>query len=93
MSDDQDFHKLKAIAGKSVYIYPRLHNSLPLLINEIYLNNASSTKLRLQQIKKLAKTLFEDHFFNEQVYQAIKSSATRPKFLHIGLKFWELLGL
>ncbi len=91
--DDQSLHKLKTIAGKSVYIYPRLHTSLPLLINEIYIKHASSSKLRLQLIKKLATVFFEDHFFNEQVYQAIKSSATRPKFLHIGLKFWELLGL
>lgn len=93
MADDQDFQKLKAIAGKSVYIYPRLHNSLPLLINEIYLKHSSSSKLRLQQIKKLAKTLFDENFFDENVYLAIKSSATKPKFLHIGLKFWEMLGL
>ena len=92
LADDNDLVRLKNIVGKSVYLYPRLHSSLPLLIKEIYLKNASSAKLRLQLIKKLAKSLLEDYFFSEQVYQAIKSSATRPKFLHIGLKFWELLG-
>ena len=85
--------KLTTIIGKSVYIYPRLHTSLPLIIEEIYQSKLNSTpKLRLQMIKKLNKALFEEYFFNEQVYQGIKSSATRPKFLHIGLKFWELLG-
>ena len=91
LGNEEDLQKLKQIVGKSVYIYPRLHTSLPLLINEIYLR-PSSSKLRLKLIKQLTKILFEDYFFNDDVYQAIKSSATRPKFLHIGLKFWELLG-
>ena len=43
-------------------------------------------------IKKLSTSIFEEYFFNEQVYQGIKSSSTRPKFLNIGLKFWQLLG-
>ena len=90
---DEDLRKLPEIVGKSVYILPRLHTSLPLIVSEIYMKHASSAKLRLQMIKKLAKILFDDYFFNEQVYQAIKSSTTRPKFLHIGLKFWQLLGL
>jgi hypothetical protein len=34
------------------------------------------------------KTLFNEHFFNEEYYFTLKSSY-RPKFLHIGLKFWE----
>jgi len=76
------------MVGRSVYIYPRLHTSLLLLINEIYLKHASSSKLRLQEFKRLAKAIFDNHFFDEQVYQSIKSSSTRPKFLHIGLKFW-----
>lgn len=63
------------------------------MIDEIYSKPASTSKLRLQQIRNLCKSLFEDYFFNEQVYQAIKSSTTRPKFLNIGLKFWQLLGL
>ena len=36
--------------------------------------------------------MLEGYLFDEAVYQDIKSSSTRPKFLHIGLKFWELLG-
>ena len=35
--------------------------------------------------------MFEDCFFDEVVYSGLKSG-TRPKFLHIGLKFWELIG-
>ena len=90
-ADEEDLLKLKHIVGKSVYIYPRLHTSLPLLIDEIYLR-PSTTKQRLNLIKKLVKILFENYFFNDDIYQGIKSSSTRPKFLHIGLKFWELLG-
>lgn len=90
-SDELSLKRLQQIVGKSVYIYPRLHTSLPLLIKEIYLRPTSS-KLRLKLIKQLIETLFDDYFFKDEVYQAIKSSNTRPKFLHIGLKFWELLG-
>ena len=92
-STDEDLKKLTNIIGKSVYIYPRLHTSLPLIIAEIYISKEYTTaKLRLQLVKKLTKALFEDYFFNESVYQGIKSSVTRPKFLYIGLKFWQLLG-
>ena len=88
-STDEDLKKLTNIIGKSVYIYPRLHTSLPLIIAEIYISKEYTTaKLRLQLVKKLTKALFENYFFNESVYQGIKSSVTRPKFLHIGLKFW-----
>ena len=48
--------------------------------------------MRVQILKKLAKLVLEGYLFDEAVYQDIKSSSTRPKFLHIGLKFWELLG-
>ena len=41
--------------------------------------------------KKIAKTLFDEYLFNEEIYQGIKNSSRRPKFLHIGLKFWELI--
>jgi len=93
LSDDANLHKLKVIIGRSIHIYPRLHNCLPLLVNEMYMKNSTSAKLRLQEIRKLTKVVFEEHFFNEEIYQAIKNSSSRPKFLHIGLKFWELLGL
>ena len=65
LSDDSNLHKLKIIIGRSIHIYPRLHNCLPMLINEIYSKHASSSKLRLQEIKKLAKAVFEEHFFDE----------------------------
>ena len=48
-------------------------------------------KQRVKVIKQLSAEVFEDCFFNETVYSGLKST-TRPKFLHIGLKFWELLG-
>ena len=91
--DDSNLHKLKVIIGRSIHIYPRLHNCLPMLINEIYLKHASSSKLRQQEILKLSKAIFEEHFFDEEVYHGIKNSSSRPKFLHIGLKFWELVGM
>lgn len=54
IADENDLHRLRAIAGRSVYIYPRLHTSLPLLINELYQRpQASSTKLRLQEIRRV----------------------------------------
>lgn len=66
LSDDSDFQKLKTIVGRSVHIYPRLHGSLAMLIDEIYLfKHPNSDKLRLKEIKKLCKTVFEDHFFDE----------------------------
>ena len=65
LADESDLHKLRVIVGRSVYIYPRLHTSLPLLINEIYAKHASSAKLRLQEIRGLCKALFEDYFFDE----------------------------
>lgn len=33
---------------------------------------------------------FNNHFFNEEYYFSLKTTF-RPKFLHIGLKFWETL--
>ena len=91
LAEEQNVKRLTQIAGKSIYIYPRLHTSLPLLIKEIYLRPTSS-KLRLKLLNHIIKTLLDDFFFNEEVYAGIKSSSTRPKFLHIGLKFWELIG-
>lgn len=88
---DEEITRLKAIVGKSIYIYPRLHTSISLIINEIYVKQTSS-KLRLKMIKNLATSLFADYFFKETVYQGIKSSTARPKFLNIGLKFWQMLG-
>jgi hypothetical protein len=38
------------------------------------------------------KEIFNSHFFNEEYYFTLKSTY-RPKFLHIGLKFWEKLCL
>ena len=65
LQTDEDLQKLKTIIGKSVYIYPRLHQSLPLVIAEIYTKPGSTAKLRLQLIKKLAQALFEEYLFNE----------------------------
>ena len=65
LQTDEDLQKLKTIIGKSVYIYPRLHQSLPLVISEIYTKPGSTAKLRLQLIKKLAQALFEEYFFSE----------------------------
>lgn len=36
------------------------------------------------------KEVFNSYFFNEEYYFTLKSTY-RPKFLHIGLKFWEIL--
>lgn len=36
------------------------------------------------------KEVLNGHFFNEEYYFSLKSTY-RPKFLHIGLKFWETL--
>lgn len=88
---DEEIKRLKAIVGKSIYIYPRIHTSIALIINEIYVKQTSS-KLRFKMIKSLATSLFEDYFFEETVYHGIKSSTARPKFLNIGLKFWQMLG-
>jgi len=38
------------------------------------------------------KEIFNSYFFNEEYYFTLKSTY-RPKFLHIGLKFWEKLCL
>jgi hypothetical protein len=93
LSEPENMRLLKKIVVKSTYIHPRLHSSLPLLIREIYHPSLGlSQKQRVKVVKQISEEIFEECFFNETVYSGLKS-ATRPKFLHIGLKFWELLGL
>ena len=67
LATEDDIKRLQQIVGKSVYIYPRLHNSLSLLVKEIYLR-PSTSKLRTKLIKQITQIIFDEWFFNENVY-------------------------
>lgn len=84
----QHLQLLKQIIGKSTQTYPRLHSSVSFIVKEII--NVKNSKERIQLVGQVMKTLFNEHFFNEEHYFTLKSSY-RPKFLHIGLKFWETM--
>ncbi len=84
----QHLQSLKQVIGKSTQTYPRLHSSVSYVVKEI--TNVKNSKERIQLVSQVMKTLFNEHFFNEEHYFTLKSSY-RPKFLHISLKFWETL--
>lgn len=78
----QNFSK---IIGKSTYLLPRLHSSVPLLVNAAF-ESADS----LTSVTEIIRLLLDGYLFNEQVYLSLKSTA-RPKCLHIGLNLWNFI--
>ena len=64
-----------------------MHSAIRLIVNEVA-SIKSKEKLRVVQL--LMKSVFNSHFFHEEYYFSLKTNY-RPKFLHIGLKFWETL--
>ena len=89
-NDRAGLRRLQDIVGRQIYIYPRLHSSLKALLDEIKLSKSS--KRRVAYYKSLAEHVLDGYFFNEAVYASVKSQA-RSKFLNIGLRLWELIGL
>lgn len=65
-----------------------MHSVIRLVINELI--NIKSSKERVKAVSLLMKVVFNSHFFNDDYYFSLKSNY-RPKFLHVGLKFWESL--
>jgi hypothetical protein len=84
----QVYTKIAKIVGQSTYIFPRLHNSLPLLLAELTRSEKVATRFKL--ISELTKCLLLGCLFNEEVYQTVKSTS-RPKFLNIGLGLTSLV--
>lgn len=74
--------------SKATQTYPRIHSATGLVVAELLA--IKSSKERLKMAVLVAKEVFNSHFFNEEYYFTLKSTY-RPKFLHIGLKFWEVL--
>lgn len=79
-------HKIGALLKQQTYLYPRLHSSVPLIINDLVRDKKSFEKtfVLFNQI------ILEDGIFNEGNYEALKSSS-KLKYLHIGLKVVELI--
>jgi hypothetical protein len=80
--------QLKQIVSKATSSYPRMHSAIKLIVNEI--TSLNEPKDRARVVGLVMKDIFDNHFFNEEYYFSLKSTY-RPKFLHIGLKFWETL--
>jgi hypothetical protein len=53
---------------------------------------ADKDKDRLRRFKVLTKNYLDQHVFKQEEYCALKGNV-RPKFLHIGLKFWQMIAI
>ncbi len=88
LSDKKNLKLLQALVSRQTYLYPRLHSSLSLLLEDISNSEETKTSDKAKLTQTLAKSLLDDHLFNEDVYQDMKSSS-KFKFLHIGFKLWQ----
>lgn len=89
LSDKKNLKLLQGLVSRQTYLYPRLHSCLPLILNDI--SKAEETKAadKARLTQTFLKSLLDEHLFNEDVYQEMKSTS-KFKFLHIGLKLWQL---
>jgi len=85
LEDSQSLEEITAQLGKATYLFPRQHSCMDNLLREAFRHE--DPKLRLKRCKTLTKTLLENHLFKVEEFKDLKGTV-RPKFLHIGLKFW-----
>ena len=85
LSDKKNLKQICGLIKKQTYLYPRLHSSIPLLINELQSEEKFQDKLKLFQ--QFVKIVLDDFLFNEESYSTMKS-VTKFKFLNIGFKVW-----
>jgi len=83
--------KALPLVKAQTYLYPRLHSSLVLLLEDLFRGdpNAKSNAL-LKKFKNINDTFLEASIFNEEVLASLKS-VTRLKYLHIGLRIVEVV--
>ena len=86
LTDKKNLKMIQALVTKQTYLYPRLHSSLHLLMNEITQAEVKSAE-RARLTQQLVMSLLDEHLFNEEVYAEMKSTA-KFKFLFIGFKVW-----
>lgn len=89
LADKKNLKLIQGLVQKTTYLYPRLHSSLPLLLNEI--SNEQKPQDRMKLIQTFTQSLLDDHLLNEESYNAITKNSTKFKFIHIGLRLWELV--
>ena len=87
LADKKNLKLIQNLISRQTFLYPRIHSSLPLLLNEIANEPKSSDQIKISQ--SFFKSIIEAHLFNDDVYQAMKSSG-KFKFLYIGLNYWKL---
>ena len=80
---------IQVLVTKQTYLYPRLHSSLHLLMNEVTSGEVKAQE-RARLTQQLIQTMLDEHLFNEEVYADLKSTA-KFKFLFIGFKLWQLI--
>ena len=85
ISDKKNLKLLQQLIVKQTSLYPRISQSLTLLLNEFENESKASDKLKL--LNQFYKLVFEDFLFSEEIYKDFKGN-TKVKFLHIGLKYW-----
>lgn len=79
---------IKSQIGKATYMYPRIHPCMQFLVEDAA--RADKEKDRLRRFKVLAKSYLDSYIFKATVYKPLKGNV-RPKFLHIGLKLWQMI--
>lgn len=74
------------VVKTQTYLYPRLHLSVQLMVEEIF----SQKKAIVDNFKPFYKTVLESGIFNYKIYDEMKSVA-KFKYLHIGLSIVQTL--
>ena len=85
LSEKKNLKQIASLLLRQTYLYPRLHSSVPLLLNEVTQEPKVGDRVRL--VQQVMRQLGDEHLFSEEVYNGLKS-VTKFKFLHIGLKVW-----
>ncbi|CDW85691.1 dna polymerase v-like [Stylonychia lemnae] len=88
LTEKKNLKTISQLIQKQTYLFPRLHTSLQLLLNEINLESKVSDKTKITQ--QVIISILEESNFNEDVYSQLRS-VTKFKFLHIGLRFWQMI--
>eukprot|EP00347_Sterkiella_histriomuscorum_P004007 403362109 len=88
LADKKNLKQVCYLVQRQTYLYPRLHSSLPLLLNEISSESKTADKAKLMQ--QLINSVIVEFLFNDEVFAQMKSM-TKFKFLHIGLRFTQLV--
>lgn len=84
LSQKSNLQKIANLIKTQTYLYPRLHSSNYYLIKEILRNESGL----LDNIKVFNKMILQEGIFNESIHEGMKS-ATKLKYLHIGLRIVE----